>query len=150
MQNKATVHKGSCLCGRVTFEIDEAKGPFEICHCRRCRKVSGSQAMAAVGVETRHFRMLTGHEHIKCFTAPILDHPPAYHSYFCAFCGSPMPDPSPEGGWFEIPAGLFDDPIGLQPDKHIYVEFTPDWDTITDQLPRFSKDELARLRYPEK
>jgi hypothetical protein len=34
--------KGSCLCGGVRFELDRAAGPFEICHCNRCRKVSGS------------------------------------------------------------------------------------------------------------
>ena len=52
--------KGSCLCGSVTFEIDRAVGPFEICHCNRCRKVSGSQNISAVGVNTADFRMLSG------------------------------------------------------------------------------------------
>jgi hypothetical protein len=30
--------RGSCLCGGVTFEIERAVGPFELCHCSRCRK----------------------------------------------------------------------------------------------------------------
>ena len=34
--------RGSCLCGSVKFEIERAAGPFELCHCARCRKVSGS------------------------------------------------------------------------------------------------------------
>jgi len=33
---------GSCLCGGVRFAIAKAVGPFELCHCRRCRKSSGS------------------------------------------------------------------------------------------------------------
>ncbi len=61
-------------------------------------------------------------------------------------CGSPVPTPEPEGDWLEIPAGLFDDDIGMVPDKHIYVEFTPDWDRITDGLPEFDKKQLYRFR----
>ena len=142
--------KGSCLCGSITFEIDRAVGPFEICHCNRCRKVSGSQNISAVGVNTADFRMLSGQKLVKFFSAPIIDHPPAYQSSFCSRCGSPVPNPSPEGDWFEIAAGLFDAPIGIQPDKHIYSEFTPDWDTITDDLPQYSKDELREYRSSKK
>src|SRR4051812_13931017 len=31
--------QGSCLCGEVKFEVSEVVGPFELCHCNRCRKV---------------------------------------------------------------------------------------------------------------
>lgn len=138
--------KGSCLCGKITFEIDKAVGPFEICHCNRCRKLSGSSGLAAVGVNTEDYRFLTGAESISSFAAPILHAPPAYQVNFCSNCGSPVPAADPEGDWLEIPAGLFDDSIGLRPDKHIYVEFTPDWDAITDGLPEFDKKQLYRLR----
>ena len=40
---------GSCLCGGVRFEVDRVVGPFELCHCNRCRKVSGSAFTAMVG-----------------------------------------------------------------------------------------------------
>lgn len=138
--------KGSCLCGKITFEIDKAVGPFEICHCNRCRKVSGSNGMAAVGVNTQDYRFLTGAKHITRFTAPILESPPAYQVDFCCHCGSPVPPPDPQGDWLEIAAGLFDDDIGLAPDKHIYCEFTPDWDKITDDLPQYDKKQLYKLR----
>ena len=52
--------RGSCLCGLVRFEIDKAIGPFEICHCNRCRKVSGSQGLAAVGVNTCDYHFISG------------------------------------------------------------------------------------------
>ena len=138
--------KGSCLCGKITFEINKAVGPFEICHCNRCRKSSGSNGLAAVGVNTEDYRFLTGAEYIRRFAAPILDAPPAYHVNFCSNCGSLVPVPEPEGDWLEIPAGLFDDEIDLKPDKHIYVEYAPGWDDITDGLPEFDKKQLYRLR----
>ena len=81
--------KGSCLCGKVTFEINKATGPFEICHCNRCRKSSGSNGLAAVGVNTTDYNFLTGADYIRRFAAPILDAPPAYQVNFCSKCGSP-------------------------------------------------------------
>ena len=83
--------KGSCLCGSVTFEIEKTVGPFEICHCSRCRKVSGSQGIAAVGVRTQDFRMLAGEDLIKGFTAPLLDAPPAYQVFSVLAVAHPSP-----------------------------------------------------------
>jgi hypothetical protein len=35
------MHKGSCLCGAITFEVEgELKAP-DACHCSQCRKTSG-------------------------------------------------------------------------------------------------------------
>src|ERR1700719_3217788 len=50
--------RGSCLCGGVQFAVEEVVGPFELCHCRRCRKTSGSAFMATVGVRRRGFQFL--------------------------------------------------------------------------------------------
>jgi hypothetical protein len=138
--------KGSCLCGSITFEIDEASGPFEICHCNRCRKVSGPRDMAGVGVKTSHFRMLTGEHLVKSFSAPIIHFPPAFQVHFCSNCGSPVSNPSPEGEWCEIAAGPFDEPLGINTDKHIFVEFVPDWDNIIDTKPQYTMIELYKHR----
>ncbi len=87
---------GGCLCGGVRFEIKRAVGPFELCHCSRCRKASGSAFAAGVGVRTEDFRLLNGKELIKSYEAPILRNPPPYRTSFCTRCGSPVPDPEPE------------------------------------------------------
>ncbi|HJN50707.1 MAG: GFA family protein [Candidatus Marinimicrobia bacterium] len=138
--------RGSCLCGGITFEIDKAIGPAEFCHYSRCRKVSGSNAMLAIGVNTEDYRFLTGRDLIRTYQAPILHNPPPYTSTFCANCGCPVPGPDPEGDWFEIAAGLFDDDPQIKADKHIFVELTPAWDEITDGLPQYTKEELYKLR----
>jgi hypothetical protein len=76
--------KGSCLCGGVQFELVRAIGPFELCHCNRCRKVSGSAFMAGIGVRREDFRFVRGQEIVRSYDAPILDAPPAYRSTFCS------------------------------------------------------------------
>ena len=139
--------QGSCLCGSVKFEIAEVVGPFEICHCNRCRKVSGTSGLAALGVKTEGYRFIEGRELIKTYVAPILNNPPAYETYFCSICGSPLPPPEPEGDWTEVPAGLLDDDPGMKPDKHIFVEFNPEWSNIDDGIDQYTLRQLAKVRY---
>ena len=141
--------RGSCLCGAVQFEIDRATGPFEMCHCSRCRKSSGSAFAAGIGVQTEDFRLLSGQDLIVSYEAPILASPPAYRTAFCRRCGSPVPDPLPAESWFEIPAGTLDGDPGIRPDKHIFVEFVPAWSEICDELPQLDKRALVKLRTSE-
>jgi len=137
---------GSCLCGGVQFEVERAVGPFELCHCPRCRKSSGSAFAAGLGVQVRDFRLLAGAELIRTYEAPIRERPPAYRVAFCSRCGSPVPDVPADATWFEIAAGLLDgDPV-LRPDKHIFVECKSAWFPISDSLPQLTEPELAALR----
>jgi hypothetical protein len=138
--------RGSCLCGGVTFELARVTGPFELCHCSRCRKVSGSAFMAGVAAPRSGFRMLTGRELIRTYDAPIREAPPAYRSCFCSRCGSQVPDPSATAPWVEVAAGVLDDDPQVRPDKHIFVEVKSPWYTITDTLPQLDKAALIRLR----
>ncbi len=140
--------RGSCLCGAFRFEVDKAVGPFEICHCNRCRKTSGAAGLPMVGVLADDYRVLAGLDSVSIYTAPILREPPPYHAYFCKRCGSPLPPPNPSR-WFEIPAGLFDDDPEVVPDKHIFVELAAPWDSTTDDLPRFTLRQLVRSRRNE-
>jgi hypothetical protein len=135
---------GSCLCGGVRFEIARAVGPFELCHCSRCRKVSGSAFAAMIGVRAADYRLLDGADLIASFEAPLVKAPPRYRTSFCRRCGSPVPNPEPTAEWFEIPAGLLESDPGLRPDKHIFVETKAPWHEITDSLPQF--DGSARGR----
>jgi len=138
--------QGGCLCGAVRFELDRAIGPFELCHCSRCRKVSGSAYMAGIGVRRSEFRLVGGRSLIRTYDAPLLERPPPYRVCFCSRCGSPLPDPDGTSDWLEIPAGLLDDDPGIRPDKHIFVEVKADWDVISDSLPQLDKATLQRLR----
>lgn len=138
--------RGSCLCGGIEFEIVRAAGPFELCHCSRCRKVSGSAFMAGLGVRRDQFQLLCGSELISRYEAPLLDVPPTYQVCFCSRCGSPVPEPEGTGEWMEIPAGLLDGNPEMQPDKHIFVELKAPWFSFTDKLPKLDKQALVLHR----
>ena len=138
--------RGSCLCGGVRFEIEKVVGPFELCHCNRCRKVSGSAFLAAVGVRVEDYRLLDGQDLIESFDAPILEGPPPYRSSFCRRCGSQVPQPDRDADEFEIAAGLLDDDPGAVPDRHIFIELCAPWFDPADDLPKLEKPALIALR----
>jgi len=138
--------RGSCLCGGVVFEVTEVLGPFELCHCSRCRKASGSAFVAGLGVSTHGYRLVSGRELIRVFEAPILVSPPAYTRHFCTRCGCMVPPAEPEGDWLEIPAGLLDDDPGTHPDKHICVDHAAAWYREVDALPRYTLQEVVAHR----
>jgi hypothetical protein len=137
---------GSCLCGGVKFEIIRAVGPFELCHCSRCRKASGSAFSATVGVRRDDFRLTSGRELIQAYEAPVRETAPGYRTFFCGRCGSPVPNPDPDTAWFEVPAGVLDNDPQLRPDRHIFVEVKSPWFSIADELPQLDRAELVRLR----
>src|ERR1700687_746147 len=137
---------GSGLCGGVQFEIQRAVARFERCHCRRCRKASGSAFAATIGVRTEDFHLLGGQDLIATYDAPILRQPPPYSATFCKRCGSPVPNPDPNSEWFEVPAGVLDDDPALRPDKHILVDLKAPWFEITDALPQLDKTALRGVR----
>ena len=134
--------KGSCLCGEVVFKVTGTVGPFELCHCNRCRKASGSAYAAALVTESQGFEIVTGRNLIKRFDAPIISEPPAYTVYFCSICGSHLPDPEPKGLHVDIPAGLLDDELSIKPDKHIYTDCKANWDQLDSKLPEYTESEF--------
>ena len=138
---------GSCLCGGVSFSIEGFVGPFELCHCKRCQKVSGSAFVSALVAESKGFKLISGSELIREFKAPLLLNPPAYIVYFCGTCGSHLPDPHPMGQHMDVPAGLLDDDPVVFPDKHIYVDRKASWDEIADDIPQYTGAQFEKTRF---
>ncbi len=61
------MHKGSCLCGAVTYEFDGELGPIDFCHCRRCRKATGSAFNVGSPVKASGFRLVAGGDDLGHF-----------------------------------------------------------------------------------
>ena len=137
---------GGCLCGAIRFEVARFVGPFELCHCSRCRKASGSAFAAMIGVKAEDFSWISGRDQIQRYEAPVQKHPPGFRTAFCENCGSPMPGFEAADDWFEIAAGILDDDPGLRPDRHIFVECGSAWFEILDDLPRLTKGDVVRMR----
>ena len=138
--------QGGCLCGAIRFEVARFVGPFELCHCSRCRKASGSAFTAMIGVRAKDVSWISGRDAIQRFEAPVLKHPPGFRTAFCGSCGSPMPIFAEGDEWFEIPAGVLDEDPILRPDRHIFIECGSPWYEIRDDLPQLTKGDVIRMR----
>lgn len=96
--------QGSCLCGDVRYEV---RGPFPRlyqCHCSLCRKQGGSVSNTGLIVKAGNFRWLSGEEGIGRWQRPS-----GFRSWFCARCGSTVPNPLRDTGYAWVPAGTLDD-----------------------------------------
>jgi hypothetical protein len=103
---------GSCLCGRVKFEVTPPFTAFRYCHCSRCQKASGSAHAANAFVAAAQFKWREGEALIKRY-----DHAPAqrFAVWFCTQCGSRVPHQVRGRDDMLIPAGLLDQPPANMP-----------------------------------
>ena len=133
----------SCLCGKVELKIGAFTGPFELCHCRKCRKHTGSAFNAVIDSVASEFKVLRGQHLYKSYIAPLQDTPPNYQVWFCSNCGSPLPDPTPKGDAVEVPVGLINSAICTTPDKNVFTEHMLPWISGIADLKGFTKDQYA-------
>jgi hypothetical protein len=103
------------LCGAVAFEVSTVLADFDLDHCSRCRKATGSAFAAEVVAPAAGFRWLRGESWVRCYEAPVRREPPGYRHAFCVVCGSPLP--VLHDGVVIVPAGALDDDPGIHPTR---------------------------------
>jgi Uncharacterized conserved protein len=125
--------KGSCLCGKVTYEIEGELGPGFFCHCQRCRKANGSVFAANARIDKSQFKLLSGADVLKGYLAPT-----GLVRKFCGECGSPIVSERNEPPMLAVRLGTLDTPLSEVPVKgHIFVNSKSEWLEIHDDLPQF-------------
>lgn len=129
--------RGSCLCGSVRYEVEGEPLGINYCHCRQCRKASGSAFATNAGVSRTRFRVTEGEHEIVAYESS-----PGKRRHFCGRCGSPIyssADRTPDVVYVRI--GTLDDDDRLEPDVHIHVASKAPWYEILDFLPRRQAEE---------
>ena len=130
-----TMHKGSCLCGHVSFEIEGAFQQFFLCHCKYCQKDTGSAHGANLFSTSASIQWLSGIDNIQTFTVPSSRHVKS----FCKTCGSALPNLQMDGNLLVVPAGSLDGEVDMQPDAHLFLGRKANWDNALDDLPGFER-----------
>lgn len=138
MTNQA---RGSCLCGRVTYEIDGNAGIFQYCHCSRCRKFTGSAHAANIIVRPEQFRWLSGEEFVGRFEPEDAKH---FATSFCQHCGSSLPWLGKSKKAVVVPAGTLDTDPEIRPFQNIFWNSRALWYEEASDLPKY--DELPEKR----
>ncbi|MCA2405781.1 GFA family protein [Rhizobium leguminosarum bv. viciae 248] len=123
------MHKGSCLCGAVTFEIEGDLRAPDACHCSKCRKQSG-HFFASTDVPRRQIT-IRGGEGVTWYQSSE-----KVRRGFCAVCGSSLFWDPTHHDWIAVAMGAFDGPTETKLKMHIYVADKGDYYDITDNLPQ--------------
>ncbi|NJD31334.1 MAG: GFA family protein [Gammaproteobacteria bacterium] len=123
------MHKGSCNCGAVTFEVTCDLPPPDACHCTQCRKQSGHY-FASTDVP-RSALTVHGAESVTWYRSSE-----KVRRGFCSKCGSALFWDPVFKDRMGIAMGAFDDPTGTRLAIHIFVAEKGDYYDITDGLPQ--------------
>lgn len=126
------MHKGSCLCGAVTFEVEGKLSPPDGCHCVQCRKWTGHY-LASTDVP-RAMLKVHGGDHVTWFRSSE-----KVRRGFCSRCGASLffdPLDREKHDWIGIAMGGFDTPTQTRLALHIFVAEKGDYYEIHDGLPQ--------------
>jgi hypothetical protein len=130
--------QGSCLCGAVRFQIQDGLGPIIYCHCRRCRKSSGSAFVSSTEILRKNFLVTHGKEAIKKYP-----NPGAVDRYFCSQCGSQLySERATTPLIMRVRLGTIDDFIPNKVQQHIFVGSKAEWHDIADSAPQYTERPL--------
>lgn len=128
-------YTGSCLCGKVTFEIEGEFENFYLCHCERCRKDTGSAHAANLFSSTAKLKWLSGEDKTKVFNY----HSEGHIKSFYTICGSAVPNIQLNGKLLVVPAGSVDSDILIRPQGHIYWANKANWDSDLESVPKYKE-----------
>lgn len=126
-------YAGSCLCGGIQYEVRGPLGDIIQCHCRRCRKATGTAFATNSPIAKADFYLLQGQQLLKSFTTTT-----GVSRNFCSECGSPiysvkadLPDV------YRLRIGSLDTPIEQKPTCHFYVGSKAEWEDLHDTFPQY-------------
>lgn len=128
-------HTGSCLCGKISFEINGDFESFFLCHCEYCRKDTGSAHAANLFSSTARLKWLSGENQVKTFQYKSTRH----FKSFCPNCGSALPNSQMDGKLLVVPAGCLETDVPIQAQAHVFFKSKANWDTHLENLPKFDQ-----------
>jgi hypothetical protein len=115
--------KGSCLCGAVTFEVNDEFKQFQLCHCIQCQKSTGSGNASNLLSSVKSITWHSGEELIVRYDLEGR----SISNAFCGKCGSRVPYVSQSGELLVTPAGLLDEAPTILPQGNIFWPERAEW-----------------------
>jgi hypothetical protein len=127
-----TTLSGGCLCGSVSYEISGDARAFHHCHCRRCRKATGTGHASNIILIPDAARWTKGEELLSSFKVPDAER---FRTVFCSRCGSPLPRVAPDMSLAVVPAGSLDHLPDIQPTSRIFWDSRAEWSCDAGDVP---------------
>lgn len=114
----ATVHKGSCFCGRVHFQVTGEPVAMGYCHCESCRHWSAGPVNAFTLWKPEALQITQGAESIGSYHKTQQS-----HRKWCTACGGHLFTDHPGFGLVDVYAALLPT-LAFHPGVHVHYQET--------------------------
>jgi hypothetical protein len=129
---------GSCLCGQVKYEIDNAPAVTGVCHCKNCQRQAGSAFSTLAGVPRAELHFTAGEP--KVYVDPDTQSGNPVERYFCGNCGSPIYSALPsQPDMVYLKTGTLDDTSIFRPLFHVWCDSKQDWVQLEEGVPTMAR-----------
>jgi hypothetical protein len=128
---------GQCLCGAVTYELNDEPQMLALCHCRDCQRVTGGEPAAVALIPKGGFRVRQGE--LKTYACQG-ESGNTVERRFCPECGSHLLSCLAGGPFDAVKAGTLDEPLSLQPQIEIWTSSAQPWAHHPEGVARFEKN----------
>lgn len=136
------MYSGQCLCGAVSFKIENGISDIIHCHCSLCRKNSGTAYATNGFVNTEDFQIVSGQDNLSIFSFK-----PGRNRHFCKTCGSPIYSSNEDDkSRIRIRLGAIDSNVTERPISHNFVTSKANWEDLDADLPRYDTFEPNRQK----
>lgn len=109
--------KGGCLCGDISFEIEQNFKAFYHCHCKQCQTLTGSAFASNLFTQPDNITWLKGEDSVSKYEHPDRE----FSKWFCKSCGSAVPFINKRKTSLIVPAGSLQSDIDEPLKANIFV-----------------------------
>jgi hypothetical protein len=127
---------GSCMCGRVSYQVTGPLRPICACHCTQCRKSSGHYSAAT---SASNDDLTISGDSLKWFQ---FENDDSADRGFCGHCGSNLFFRPKGKNRTSIFSGTIDGDTGLVIESQIFIEDKGDYYQLPD-VPVIEQSELG-------
>jgi hypothetical protein len=129
---------GHCLCGDISYEIENPPALTGVCHCKNCQRQAGSAFSTLAGVPKNEFTFTAGTPAL--YTDSDTDSGSSVERYFCGRCGSPIYSALPGApDTVYLKTGTLDDTSAFQPQFHVWCDSKQPWVELAEGVPAIPK-----------
>ena len=124
------MYEGSCLCGKVKYQVLSEPKKVSHCHCKMCQKQHGAAFATYASVRKEHLKYVQGKGVLKSYNSSG-----TIQRKFCECCGSNLEWSGSKDyrEWVSISLGTFDTEIQPETIVNIYTDTKVCWFEIGQQ-----------------
>lgn len=128
---------GECMCGKVTFEVNQPLVGVALCYCRRCQHRTGTAFSATALTQPGSFRVTSGEEHVGTYEPGD----GGFNKFFCRECGGQLYTSHPDNAdILAVRMGALNEDPGVRPLAHQFTDYAAPWYPVPDDdLPKFAE-----------